>query len=151
MKHFEDFKVGETDEFGHYKVTREEVIDFASKYDPQPFHLNDEAAAQTYFGKISASGWHTCGMTMRMMVDRGKENPVAGEGSPGVDQVRWKIPVYPGDTLRVRSEVIAARPLKSRPTHGVVTTRHETVNQNGDVVMTFEGAVLIRRRAPSQD
>jgi len=82
MKYFEDFKIGETDAFGRYHVTREEVLEFAGKYDPQAFHRNDGAAAKTQFGKIRASGWHTCSMTMRMMVDRGRDKPFAGEGSP---------------------------------------------------------------------
>ncbi len=99
MLFYEDLIVGSSKTFGQYEVTREEVMRFAEAYDPQPFHLDDEAAAQTHFGRLSASGWHTCAMTMRMMVDDMKIHQQAGLGSPGVDNLRWVKPVYPGDTL----------------------------------------------------
>ena len=89
MRYFEDVEVGATASFGRYEVTREEVVDFASKYDPQPFHLSDEAAAKTYFGRVSASGWHTCAMTMGMLVENMKGSEQAGLGSPGVHGPRW--------------------------------------------------------------
>ena len=103
MLYFEDIEVGRKTSFGRYEVTREEVIEFATKYDPQPFHLDDEAAAQTYFGRISASGWHSCAMMMRMSADNMKDNDQAGLGSPGIDELRWVKPVYPGDVLRCES------------------------------------------------
>ena len=115
MQFYEDIAVGQKSAFGHYEVTREEVIDFARKYDPQPFHLDDEAAAKTHFGRISASGWHTCAMTMSMLVANLTANKQAGLGSPGVDELRWKKPVYPGDTLRCETEVIEKRRSASRP------------------------------------
>jgi len=146
VKYFEDFELGSTEEYGHYEVTREEVLDFAGKYDPQPFHLDDAAAAQTHFKKLCASGWHTCAMTMRMIVDNG-QGKGKGEGSPGVSNIKWMKPVYPGDVLRVRSEIIEARPLKSRPVYGLVTIRHHTLNQDDIAVMSFDGAVLYRRRS----
>ena len=90
MQYFEDLEVGGVSRFGSYEVTREEVIEFASKYDPQPFHLDDEAAAKTHFGRLSASGWHTCAMTMAMMVENLKANRQAGLGSPGMDSLRGK-------------------------------------------------------------
>ena len=93
MQFYEDIAIGHKQAFGHYEVTREEVIDFASKYDPQPFHLDDEAAAQTHFGRISASGWHTCSMTMSMLVANLTKYKQAGLGSPGVDKLRWEKPV----------------------------------------------------------
>ena len=89
MLHYEDIVVGTKSSYGKYEVTREEVIEFATKYDPQPFHLSDEAAAQTYFGRLSASGWHTGSMAMRMMVENMKVNQQAGLGSPGIDELRW--------------------------------------------------------------
>lgn len=95
MRYFEDIEIGKTQKFGNYQVVREEVIDFASKYDPQPFHLDDEAAAKTHFGRLSASGWHTCAMTMAMLVENLKNNKEAGLGSPGIDQLRWLKPVFP--------------------------------------------------------
>ena len=115
MQYFEDMEVGTKSSFGHYEVTREEVLEFASKYDPQPFHLDDEAAAQTFFGRLSASGWHTCAMTMRMIVDQFRHEKTASIGSPGIDELRWLKPVYPGDTLRMETELIEKRQSKSKP------------------------------------
>ena len=106
MQNFEDIEIGVVHRFGRYEVTREEVMEFAAKYDPQPFHLDDEAAAATHFGRLSASGWHTCAMTMAMIVANLKEHRQAGLGSPGVDELRWLKPVYPGDVLRCESETI---------------------------------------------
>ena len=118
LVYFEDLAPGITAAFGRYEVTREEVIEFARKYDPQPFHLSDEAAAQTHFGRLSASGWHTCAMVMRMLVDNITERKQAGLGSPGLDELRWLKPVYPGDLLRVESEVLSKRQSQSRPLQG---------------------------------
>ncbi len=146
MLYFEDIVVGSKSSFGHYEVTREEVIEFASKYDPQPFHLDDEAAAQTYFGRISASGWHTGAMTMRMMVDNMKANQQAGLGSPGIEELRWLKPVYPGDTLRVESEILSKRRSKSRPEMGSFVGRTTVFNQHGEAVMTMVSTGLIRVR-----
>ena len=146
MIHFEDIEVGKTHKFGRYKVTREEVIDFASRYDPQPFHLNDEAAAQTYFGKLSASGWHTCAMTMRMLVDNMKENAQAGLGSPGIDKLRWLRPVYPGDTLRVETEITGKRQSHSKPEMGSYKSNITVLNQDDILVLTMTSTALIRVR-----
>ena len=109
LVYFEDLEAGTKASFGRYEVTREEVIEFASKYDPQPFHLSDEAAAQTHFGRLSASGWHTCAMVMRMLVENIKDRRNAGLGSPGLDELRWLKPVFPGDVLRVESELLDKR------------------------------------------
>ncbi|MEO0411162.1 MAG: MaoC family dehydratase [Pseudomonadota bacterium] len=146
MLFFEDIAVGHKARFGRYAVTREEVLDFASKYDPQPFHLDDEAAAKTFFGKVSASGWHTCAMTMRMMVEQMQDKKIQTTGSPGVDKIRWRTPVYPGDVLSVRSEVLGKKDLPSKPDMGIITAAYEVLNQDGVVVMTFEGAGLYHRR-----
>ena len=148
MQFYEDIEVGRRHAFGHYQVTREEVIDFASKYDPQPFHLDDEAAAATHFGRLSASGWHTCAMTMAMLVENLKANKQAGLGSPGVDQLRWKKPVYPGDTLRCESEVIEKRRSGSRPEMGIFKSHLIVFNQHGDPVMEMISNGLIRTRNP---
>lgn len=148
MQYFEDLEVGTKAAYGHYEVTREEVIEFASKYDPQPFHLDDEAAAQTYFGRLSASGWHTCAMTMRMMVEHFSQNRAASLGSPGIDELRWLKPVYPGDTLRVESELIEKRQSQSKPHMGFTKTRQTTFNQHGEPVMTMIGNGIIRVRDP---
>ena len=148
MLHYEDLEIGTRQSFGHYEVTREEVLEFARKYDPQPFHLSDEAAAQTHFGRISASGWHTCSMTMAMMVENMKTNAQAGLGSPGVDHLRWVKPVYPGDTLRVESEILEKRRSQSRRDMGIFKSRSRTYNQNDEVVLEMVSNGLIRVRDP---
>ena len=145
--YFEDLEEGSTASFGRYEVTREEVIDFARRYDPQPFHLSDEAAAQTHFGRISASGWHTCAMVMRMMVDNISERRQAGLGSPGLDELRWLRPVYPGDTLRVETTLIDKTPSRSRPEMGSFRSEVKVFNQDQVLVATMKSIGLIRRRS----
>ena len=146
MLYYEDIAIGSSQSYGAYEVTAEEVRDFAQKYDPQPFHLNEEAAAATHFGRISASGWHTCAMTMRMMVDNMKEHRQAGLGSPGVDQLRWVKPVYPGDTLRVETTILEKRRSKSRPDMGLFKSRGQTFNQNDELVLEMVSNGLIQVR-----
>ena len=153
MRYYEDLVIGTVTKSDRtYEVTREEVIDFASKYDPQPFHLDDEAAAQTHFGRLSASGWHTAAMTMRMMVEGWQtQEPSASLGSPGVDELRWKKPVYPGDTLRVESKLVFKRRMKSRPDMGLMKSEQTVYNQDGDVVMTMVSNGLIQVRNPDSE
>ena len=146
MLYLEDLEIGQKASFGAYAVTREEVLAFASAYDPQPFHLSDEAAAKTYFGKIAASGWHTCAMTMRMLVDNGRHVPMASLGSPGVDELRWLKPVYPGDTLRVETEIVDVTPSRSKPDIGTFKSEVTVLNQDDVAVMRMKTIVLIRRR-----
>lgn len=146
MIYFEDLVVGTEREFGTYEVTRDEVIEFATKYDPQPFHLSDEAAAKTHFGRLAASGWHTAAMTMAVIARKVIEEEQAGLGSPGIDELRWKKPVYPGDTLHVFSEILEKTPSRSRPEIGSFRAQNTVKNQDGDVVMSFQSIVLIRRR-----
>lgn len=146
MLYFEDIEVGKKSSFGQYAVTMEEVLEFATKYDPQAFHLDNEAAAQTHFGRISASGWHTCAMTMRMLVDNMKVNAQAGLGSPGVDEIRWLKPVYPGDTLRVESEILSKRQSQSKPEMGSFQGKNTVFNQHDEQVMTLVSIGLIRVR-----
>ena len=146
MIYFEDLEVGAETDFGSYKVTREEVLEFASKYDPQPFHLSDEEAAKTHFGRIAASGWHTAAMTMAVIARHVVKHRQAGLGSPGIDELRWKKPVYPGDTLHVRGQILEKTPSRSRPEMGSFRTRTTVTNQDDQVVMTFTSIVLIRRR-----
>ncbi|MFC4291378.1 MaoC family dehydratase [Sphingorhabdus arenilitoris] len=148
MLYWEDIEIGKVSRFGSYPVTREEVIDFASKYDPQPFHLDDTAAAATHFGRLSASGWHTAAMAMRMMVDNMKENAQAGLGSPGLDRLQWKKPVYPGDTLRCESEVLSKRRSKNRPEMGIFKGVTRVYNQHDELVMEMESNGLIQVRDP---
>ena len=151
MLYYEDIEVGQKQVFGGYEVTREEVTEFAGKYDPQPFHLDDEAAAATHFGRLSASGWHTCAMTMAMMVENMKNNQQAGLGSPGVDELRWVKPVYPGDVLRVESEVLEKRRSQSRRDMGIFKSKSTTFNQHDEPVLTMVSNGLIRVRDPDSD
>ena len=146
MQYFEDIEVGRRQAFGRYEVTRDEVIAFAAKYDPQPFHLSEQAAAETFFGRLSASGWHTCAMTMAMLVENMRGQEQAGLGSPGIDELRWLKPVYPGDTLRCESEVIEKRPSASRPEMGLYKSRLTVFNQHDVAVMSMVSNGLIRTR-----
>ena len=146
MIYFEDLVVGAEREFGNYQVTREEVIEFASKYDPQPFHLSDEAAAKTHFGRIAASGWHTAAMTMAVIARAVVGERQAGLGSPGIDELRWKKPVYPGDTLTVSGKILEKTPSRSKPEIGSFRTATTVTNQHGEPVLTFISIVLMRRR-----
>ena len=148
MLYFEDLEIGKTRSFGRYEVTREEVLEFASNYDPQAFHLDDEAAAKTHFGRVSASGWHTCAMTMRMLVDNMKVEKQAGLGSPGLDGLKWKKPVYPGDTLRVESTLLDKRRSASRPEMGIMKGHVQVFNQNDEIVMEMWNTGLIAVRDP---
>lgn len=146
MIYLEDIRVGDSAEMVAYEVTREEVIAFARKYDPQPFHLSDEAAAATHFGRLAASGWHTAAMTMAVIVGHVTRTEQAGLGSPGVDVLRWLKPVYPGDTISVATLVIEVTPSRSKPAIGSVRSEIVVTNQDDDKVMTFTSIVLMRRR-----
>ena len=146
MIYFEDLQVGAKTEFGRYEVTREEVLEFARKYDPQPFHLSDEEAAKTHFGRLAASGWHTCAMTMAVLARYSVKHEQAGLGSPGIDELRWRRPVYPGDTLQVSGQLLEKTPSRSRPEMGSFRTQTMVFNQNEELVMTFVSIVLIARR-----
>lgn len=149
MQYFEDIAVGTRQSFGQYPVTREEVLEFARKYDPQPFHLDDAAAAATHFGRLSASGWHTCAMTMAMLVENLTANRQAGLGSPGMDNLRWQKPVYPGDTLRCETVVLEKRRSRSRLDMGIFKTQLTVFNQNDEPVMDMVSNGLIQVRDPA--
>ena len=144
--YYEDFAIGSADEFGHYEVSREEIIDFASRYDPQPFHLSDEGGRDTHFGGPCASGWHTAAMAMRMIVDHMPPGGSGSLGSPGLDELRWLKPVYPGDVLRMKSTVIDKRESSSRPEMGLLFMENQVINQHDQVVMRFNPTVMYRRR-----
>ena len=148
MKYYEDLIVGSRSSYGRYAVTRDEVLAFASKYDPQPFHLSDEAAAQTHFGRLSASGWHSGAMMMAMMVEHMKADPIASLGSPGIDELRWIKPVYPGDTLRVESELLEKRRSKNRPDMGITKSHTILYNQHDEAVLSVIANGLVRVREP---
>jgi len=149
MQYYEDLVVGRVSRFGQYEVTREEVIDFASKYDPQPFHLDDDAAAATHFGRLSASGWHTAAMVMAMTVANLTANKQAGLGSPGIDELRWIKPVYPGDTLRCENTLLEKRRSKTRPEMGILKGETHVYNQHDELVMTFKALGLVSTRDPA--
>jgi len=146
MQYFEDLEIGAETYFGSYEVTRDEILEFARKYDPQPFHLSDEEAAKTHFGRIAASGWHTCAMTMAVIARHVVDDEQAGLGSPGIDELRWRRPVYPGDTLHVRGTIVDRTPSRSKPHMGSFRTEMIVTNQDDQAVMTFTSIVLIRRR-----
>jgi len=146
-RYFEDIAIGERRDCGGKLVTKDEIIAFATKFDPQPFHIDEEAAKKSIFGGLIASGWHTGSMVMRMMVDNFTAK-VASVGSPGFDNLRWLKPVRPGDTLHVRSECIEKIESKSRPNLGIVKFKNETLNQKGEVVMTMTAIGLYLRRNP---
>ncbi len=147
MQYFEDIEVGTQGELRPLRSDpRRGEVEFASKYDPQPFHLSDEAAAATHFGRLSASGWQTCAMTMSMVVENLKAHSQAGLGSPGIDELRWLKPVYPGDTLRCETEILEKRASQSRPEMGGYRSRMTVLNQDDVPVMTFISIGLSRTR-----
>ena len=148
--YFEDFRVGETIEMGRRLVDRDEVIRFAKEFDPQPFHVDEAAAKDSFFGGLIASGWHTVGMVMRMMCDSYLLDS-ASLGSPGVDNVKWLHPVRPGDTIRATRTVMEARTSKSKPDVGIVKSRWEVYNQDEVLVMTMEGYGMFRVRNPGAE
>lgn len=146
MLYLDDLEPGTKRHFGRYAVTREEVLEFARKYDPQPFHLSDEAAASTHFGRLAASGWHTCAMSMSMLVAEMAVEPQASMGAAGVDDLRWLRPVHPGDVLRCETEVLEVRPSQSKPDRGSIRSQMTVFNQQDEPVLRFTAIVLMRRR-----
>lgn len=145
IKYWEDFPVGLVSEFGQKKVCEDEVIEFATDFDPQLFHIDKAAAKDHFFGGIIASGWHTGSMLMRMIVDEQIANSTS-MGSPGIDQLRWKSPVRPGEALKVRSEVTEAVPSKSKPDRGMVTFSYIVFNQDDEIKMTMTSKIMFGRR-----
>ncbi len=146
-RYFEDYVAGSVHEFGRIAVDEREVIEFASRYDPQPFHTDPQAAQRSPFGGLIASGWHTAGLMMRLVVEHYLSR-VASLASPGVDELRWTQPVRPGDTLSVRATVLEARRSRSKPDRGIVYTRFEVLNQRGEVVMSVKAMNMLRAREP---
>lgn len=148
MLWLEDFTPGRVDRFGRYEVSREESLAFARAYDPQPFHLDDAAAAANpLFGRLASSGWHTAAMAMRMTADHySGDNERAILAGAGIDNLRWLAPVYPGDTLRCEAEILEARASASKPDRGLVRARTTVFNQYDAPVMAHESKVVVRRR-----
>jgi acyl dehydratase len=145
--YFEDFSVGQVAEYGPRRVTREEIIAFAAQFDPQPMHLDEEAARHTMLGGLGASGWHTCGIMMRLIAD-GFLLDTASMGSPGIEELNWLKPVRPDDTLNVRATVQNARASQSKPDRGFVSFLYEVFNGRGEPVMTMTCPQMILRRTP---
>jgi acyl dehydratase len=148
IRYFEDHVVGERTRTGTYALTREEVIAFATQYDPQDFHLDDEAAARSHFGRIAASGWNLTGIWSRLNVERGRGDGAIGAviAGAGIDELRWLVPVYPGDVLRGESEVIELTESRSKPDRGIMKTRHVLLNQKDEVVMSMVTTAIMKRR-----
>ena len=144
-RYFEDFEIGESQEFGTYHVTEAEIVEFAEKYDPQAFHVDPAAATDSIYGGLIASGWHTCSMTMRLLVDN-LLSETAILGATGVDDLRWRAPVRPGDDLSVSIEVVDTEPAASRRDRGFVKTAIEVTNQDDDEVLSFIALALFARR-----
>jgi acyl dehydratase len=147
MRYFEDFKPGEVIELGSWTIAKEEIIAFARQFDPQVFHVDEEAARQTMFGGLIASGWHTGSLVMRLFYD-GVIKDAASLGSPGIDEMRWIKPVRPGDSLAGRLTVTECIPSRSKPDRGMIRTLLELRNQHGDLVVSIKGMNLIGRRPP---
>jgi len=150
MLYWEDFAAEQTVEIGRHTFTEEEMIEFARQFDPQPFHTDPEAAKHSFFGGLIASGWHTCAIGMRLMV-QAYIGRAASAGSPGVENIRWRAPVRPGDTITYRRVVLDSRRSESKPGLGLLHTRTEASNQRGEVVMTMEGWGLFRCRPSAPD
>jgi acyl dehydratase len=145
--HWEDIAVGQTLEYGGYKVTKEEIFEFAGEFDPQAHHLDEEAAKKSLTKGLCSSGWHSCAMFMRMMCD-GYLVKAASLGASGVDETRWTRPVRPGDVLKARSTAVSKRVSKSRPGVGLIHFKHEILNDKDELVMTSENTQFIAVRNP---
>ncbi|HWQ37557.1 MAG TPA: MaoC family dehydratase [Burkholderiales bacterium] len=145
--YWEDFKIGEKVVLGSKRVTREEIIEFASRYDPQPFHVDERAAKESVYGGLIASGWHTCALVMRVMCDSYLLQS-ASMGSPGIDNLKWLKPVRPNDVITTHRTTLESRASRSRPDMGIVKFLWEVVNQRAETVMTMEGYGLFGRRNP---
>jgi acyl dehydratase len=143
-RYFEDLKKGALFLSAPFHVTEEGIIDFADQYDPQAFHLDPEKARRSVFGGLAASGWHTAAITMRLFVQT--VDFAEGAIGLGVDELRWPVPVRPGDELRVQTEIVDVRASKSKPDHGIIRLRNMTTNQRGEVVQTMEAGALVPRR-----
>jgi len=147
LLHHEDLEVGKTYTSGTKAVTKDEILSFGRAYDPQPIHVDEEAAKKTLVGGLCASGWHTCAMMMRLVADSVLNN-VASLGSPGVEEIRWLAPVRPSDRLRVRVTILDLREPNSRPDFGFVRTKFEVINARDEVVMHSTTNMMMGRRTP---
>jgi acyl dehydratase len=147
-RYLEDFAVGQKFGSGRLTIDEQRIKSFAAEFDPQPFHLDDEAARGSIFGGLAASGWHTAALTMRLLVESDLK-PAGGIIGAGFDEFRWPRPVRPGDELHLESEVLEVRPSKSRPEQGMIKVRTTTLNQNDEAVQISVGNLVVPRRAQS--
>jgi acyl dehydratase len=146
VKYFwEDLRVGSTRDLGSVQLTLEEIKSFATQFDPQPFHIDEAAARASIFGSLCASGWHTCALAMRLMVDNFLCE-AASLGSPGLESLKWLKPVFPGDTLTLHQTILESRPMGTRPDVGLVRTSWDMLNQHGETVLYMDGYGMFRRR-----
>jgi len=141
-RYLEDFAIGQTFRSGRLKIDRERIKTFGAEFDPQPFHIDEEAARDTIFGGLAASGWHTAAITMRLLVESDLK-PAGGIVGAGFDEFRWPRPVRPGDELRIESEILEVRPSKSRPNQGLIKVRTTTLNQNDEAVQVIIGSLVV--------
>ena len=146
QRYFEDYVEGTTFEYGHITVSADEIVEFAKRYDPQPIHVDVERAGRGPFGGLIASGWHTAAVMMRLLADNFISH-VGGMASPGVDEIRWLLPVRPGDKLSIRVTVLEARRSRSKPDRGIVRTLVQVLNQNQEIVMTLKPLSIMRCRS----
>lgn len=147
--YFEDFHPGQDLDLGSRTLSEEEIIAFATQFDPQPIHIDKEAAVHSIYGGVIASGWHTCGIMMRMVVDKlmsSASGKSASMGSPGLDGIRWLAPVRAGDTLNVHYQTVKVKASESKPDRGVVWSKWVAINQDGVTVCTVEGMGMFGRR-----
>ncbi len=142
-RYLEDLAVGDSFISGEYTITRAEIVDFAQRYDPQPFHLSEEAARHSLFGGLAASGWHTAAVSMRLLV---QSLPLAGGVIGAGGEISWPRPTRPGDVLRVRSEIVQIVPSRSKPDRAIVLLQSETLNQNAEVAQRFVSKLVVFRR-----
>lgn len=147
IRAFEDFIIGKPIPLEPYKVSREEIVEFAKEFDPQPFHLSEEAGKETLADGLIASGWHSCSILMRMMCDAYLNNSLS-QGAPGIDEVKWLKPVRPGDVLKGSSTVTGKRVSRSRPEIGIFDVRHDLINQNDELVLTITNSGMMGLRNP---
>lgn len=146
--YWEDLEAGKARDLGTVSVSAQEIKDFARQFDPQPFHINEAAGQRSIFGNLCASGWHTCALAMKLTVENFL-NESSSMGSPGLENLRWLKPVYPGDTLRLQQTIVESRPLRTRPDTGMVRSVWDMFNQNGEKVLHMEGYGMFRRRHPA--
>lgn len=146
--YWEDLEPGLTRDLGTVTLSAEEIKDFAQQFDPQPFHLDEAAGERSIFGNLCASGWHTCALAMKLTVENFLSDS-SSMGSPGVENLRWLKPVYPGDTLRLQHTIVESRALRTRADTGMVRAAWDMFNQNGEKVLHMEGYGMFRRREPA--